>query len=336
LKTKAAAPAVAARAAAVETQDLRHLFPPAGGKGEWRMALVHLSLAVPEGDIFGLLGPNGGGKTTLFRILSTALKPTGGRARVFGLDVVQDAALVRRKIGVVFQEPSLDKKLTVRENLRCHGALYGLRGAALSERMEELLGRFRLLDRAGEYVETLSGGMRRRVEIAKGLLHKPALLLMDEPSTGLDPAARIDLWTLLAGLKKDGVTVLLTTHLMEEADKCDRLAILSHGRRVAFGTPAEMKSRIGGDVLTILSLRPDELARNIRQKFNIEAKALDGQVRVEREEGHTLIPQLVEAFPGLVQSVTLGKPTLEDVFIHLTGHRFGDDGPAKPAGEEPK
>ena len=208
---------------ALVAHDLTHRY------GD-RVALDQLNLEVAPREIFGLLGPNGGGKTTLFRILSTLVKPSSGSATLLGLDLLRDTAALRSRIGVVFQAPSLDKKLKVRENLMHQGHLYGLSGVALRERIDHLLLEFNLRDRAGDLVETLSGGLQRRVEIAKSLLHRPELLLLDEPSTGLDPGARIDLWQTLYRLRdQQNVTVLLTTHLMEEAARCDRVAIIDRG-----------------------------------------------------------------------------------------------------------
>jgi len=307
---------------AVEIEDLSHVYPAGRKAAPNRPVLSGIRFSVHAGEIFGLLGPNGGGKTTLFRILSTGLVPTSGKARLFGSDVVADPAAVRRRIGVVFQNPSLDKKLTVRENLLHHGHLYGLKGSPLQERIEEQLRHLSLTDRADDFVEHLSGGLQRRVEIAKGLLHHPQLLIMDEPSTGLDPGARRDMWDYLFELKKGGITVLLTTHLMEEGEKCDRLAILNLGHLVAIGTPAALKSKIGGDVISIQTPQSTLLCEQLRQKFGGTPVALDGTVRIERQEGHKFIPQLVESFPGLIEAVTVGKPTLEDVFIHETGHEF--------------
>jgi ABC-2 type transport system ATP-binding protein len=292
-----------------------------------RVALDKVSFEVPAREIFGLLGPNGGGKTTLFRILSTLVKPREGNVRLFGIDVARHQGEIRRRIGVVFQSPSLDRKLTVLENLRHQGHLYNLRGPELQSRIDELLSRFGMTDRKADLVETLSGGQRRRVELAKGLLHKPQVLLLDEPSTGLDPRVRRELSDYLEELRdKDGMTILLTTHLMEEADRCDRLAILDRGRLVALNTPRQLKEKIGGDVISVEAEKPQPLAEQITKRFGVEAHVLDGSVRVERANGHKFITDLVEAFPGQIDAVSIRKPTLEDVFIRLTGRRFeGDD-----------
>ncbi len=227
------------------------------------------------------------------------------------------------RIGVVFQSPSVDRKLTVAENLLYQGHLYGISGADLQNRIQALLARFGLADRRRDRVETLSGGLRRRVELAKGLLHRPRLLLLDEPSTGLDPAARSDVWDYLRELRaSDGVTVVLTTHLLEEADKADRIGILDRGHLVALDTPDALRATVGGDAITIETAAPDQLAADIQTRFNCEAKVIDGNVRLEMPNGHQWIARLVEAFPGQIESITLGKPTLEDVFIDRTGHRM--------------
>lgn len=304
---------------ALETSRLVHCY------GE-RTALAGLDLQVFEGEIFALLGPNGGGKTTLFRLLSTLIPIQSGNARVLGYDVARQTADVRRRIGVVFQAPSLDKKLTVAENLHHQGHLYGMSGGALRRRSDEMLARLGLADRHRDLVETLSGGLRRRVELAKGLLHHPRLLLLDEPSTGLDPGARSDLWDYLQQIRHDdGVTVVLTTHLLEEADKADRLAILNAGSLVALDTPDRLRASVGGDTLTIETDQPDELSAAISERFGVSASVVDGSVRLEQPDGHQWVARLVEAFPGRVQSIKLGKPTLEDVFIARTGHKFWSD-----------
>jgi ABC-2 type transport system ATP-binding protein len=298
-----------------------------------RKALQGLGFAVAPGEIFAFLGPNGGGKTTLFRILATLARPERGTVSVFGRVVTDDAAAVRRLLGVVFQAPSLDLQLTVRENLLHHGWLYGLAGRELARRVDEQLERFGLAERAGERAAALSGGLRRRVEIAKALLHAPRLLLLDEPSSGLDPGARRDLWAVLERLRGEGVTVLLTTHHMEEADRCDRLALLDRGALVAEGAPAALKREIGGDVVTLAGEDPGSLARELAGRFpELRPEVVDGAggavVRLESERGHELVPRLAEAFPGRLQAVTVARPTLEDVFLQRTGHRlYGEERP---------
>jgi len=298
-----------------------------------RRALDGVSLSVAAGEIFALLGPNGGGKTTLFRILATLLAPTSGSFRVAGHEPTGDLAAIRRALGVVFQSPSLDRKLTVMENLLLQGTLYGLRGPALRARAGELLDHFSIADRAGDAVETLSGGLARRVEIAKALLHRPPVLLLDEPSTGLDPGARRDLMALLTSLAEGGAGILLTTHLFEEAEAATRVGILDRGRLAAEGTPAALRAKVGGDVLALETAEGQEaaaLAGAVVERFGGEAghvTALGSTVRIERARGHEFVPALVEAFPGRFRSVTLGAPSLEDVFVDVTGRLFGDEEP---------
>ncbi|HYM77439.1 MAG TPA: ATP-binding cassette domain-containing protein [Candidatus Dormibacteraeota bacterium] len=301
----------------IAVQNLVHRY-------ENRTALNGVSFDVRPAELFGLLGPNGSGKTTLFRILSTLMIPTSGRALVMGCDAAQEPASIRRQIGVVFQAQSVDPKLTAYENLWHQGHLYGLKGAALKTRVAEILARVGLADRATERVETFSGGMQRRIELAKGLLHHPGVLLLDEPTTGLDPGARRDLWQYLQILRdEEHVSVLVTTHLMEEAERCDRLAIMNEGNLVALGTPAELKNEIGGDVILLDAAHDaDALAQHIRTRFHVDTTVLGTQVRIEREGGHRFVPDVVEAFPGEIQAISVSKPALEDVFIHRTGHKF--------------
>ena len=297
----------------IEVANLTHRY------GE-RTALSNVTFEVAQGEIFGLLGPNGGGKSTLFRILSTMMAPSEGRAVIGGCDVVRDRAAVRRQVGVVFQTQSLDKALTVEENLRAQGHLHGLSGALLRERMEHAMTQLGLEDRRKDVVEKLSGGLRRRVEIAKALLHRPPVLLMDEASTGLDPAARRDLTRHIERLRdQEGVTILLTTHVLEEADRCNRLALMHQGQIVTEGSPQALCARIGGDVVVLEAEDAKALAGSIEQRFGLRASQVDGQVRVEIENGHRFIAEVVEAFPGAIQSVGLHKPTLEDVFVRETG-----------------
>jgi ABC-2 type transport system ATP-binding protein len=288
-----------------------------------RRALDEVALEVATGEIFGFLGPNGSGKTTLFRLLSTLIPLQKGQIEVLGRDVRGATADVRREIGVVFQAPSVDMKLTVAENLRHQGWLYGLRGADLKRRSREMLEQLGLADRSGDLVETLSGGLRRRVEIAKGLLHSPRLLLLDEPSTGLDPAARSDLWSYLRAIRqRDGVTVVLTTHLLDEAERCDRLAILNQGELVALDSPDALRAAVGGETITIRADQPDELARDIGAQFDVQPQQIDGSLRLQSEAARELAPRLMSAFGDRVRSLTLARPTLEDAFIARTGHRF--------------
>lgn len=293
-----------------------------------RKALDNLSFEVSRGEIFGLLGPNGGGKTTLFRILTTLLPPASGTARVFGKDVVQTPLEVRKSIGVVFQNQSLDRRLSVEENLTYQGMLYGITGQALKQRIAAAVERTGIADRLKDKVEQLSGGLRQRVELAKSLLHQPQLLLLDEPSTGVDPGVRLDFWRYLERMRAEhGTTVLLTTHLLEEADKCDRLAILDRGRLVAVGTPAELKSRIGGDIVSLGSADPDGVAVSVEQHLGLKPQVLEGQVRFEHEQGPEIVAQLMRQLPASVDSVSVSRPTLEDVFIRLTGRSFHDSQP---------
>lgn len=303
----------------VELSNLSHRY-------DSRVALSDVTFEVTGPMIFGLLGPNGCGKTTLFKILTTLLRPTSGNAVVGGADVVKEAERVRRSIGIVFQSPSVDGKLTVLENLHHQGMLYGLSGRRLAARCMLQLERFSLSDRAGDLVETLSGGLRRRVELAKALIHQPPLLILDEPSTGLDPGARTTLMDQLVALRdQEGVTCLLTTHLLDEAERCDRLAVLDHGKLVAIDAPAELKKAVGAEVVSVRCADPVSLAGLLTERFDVTADVVDAAVRLEVDNGHAMVPEIVEAFPREVESVTVGYPTLEDVFVHFTGHRFFDD-----------
>jgi len=304
---------------AIEIKDLSYSY-------KTRKALSGMSLSVEQGKIFGLLGPNGSGKTTLFRILSTFFPVTEGIVRIDGLDLKKEKQKIRQRIGVVFQSPSLDSKLTVMENLKHQGHLYGMSGSSLNLKANEMLSQLGIKDRAKEIVEKLSGGLKRRAEIAKGLLHTPKILILDEPSTGLDPGARMDLWKYLKGLREqEGMTILVTTHLMEEAEHCDQLAILSEGQKVSEGTPQALKHEIGGDVLEIKTDDVETLMMEIKTKFELQSMAIDGGLQLEHDQGHRFVTDLVEAFPGRINAVTFRKPTLEDVFIHHTGHRFWEE-----------
>ncbi len=298
-----------------------------------RLALDDVSFDVSAGEIFGLLGPNGGGKTTLFRLLCTILPLRTGSVSLFGRDLVREADAVRWMIGVTFQSPSLDPKLSVGENLIHQGRLYGLTGEALRGRIETVCRQLTLSDRLRDRAETLSGGLKRRVEIAKSLLHSPRMLILDEPSTGLDVGARLDMWALFRELRGSGTTILVTTHLMEEAERCDRLGILDKGRLVALGAPDELRATVGGDCLTIPLGADDDgdaLARQIAERFGVEPQQLGHTLRIEHPRGAELLRDVVLAFPGSIRSITLGKPTLEDVFVKLTGRRFEGEAPPVP------
>ena len=301
---------------AVSVSSLHHAYSE-------RIALDGIDFGVLAGEAFGLLGPNGGGKTTLFRLLSTLLPVQIGKVTLSGFDVSTQAQQVRQIIGVTFQSPSLDGKLTVWENLQHQAHLYGLYGVQSKTRIRELMDRLGLSDRGKDLAGSLSGGLKRRVEVAKSLLHHPQILLLDEPSTGLDPGGRRDLWEYLTRLRQDeGTTILVTTHLMEEAERCDRLGILNQGRMIALGTPDELRSSVGGDCLTIQTPNPAGLAELIEARFQLRPQRIGDSLRIEKSLGHELLRDIVAVFPSEITAISLARPTLEDVFIARTGHRF--------------
>lgn len=301
----------------IEVENLSHAY-------RQRQALDDISFDVSCGEIFGFLGPNGSGKTTLFRILSTLMPVTSGTVRILGHDLATEVRTIRNLLGVVFQHPGLDAKLTVVENLKHHGHLYGLAGKTLHHRISELLERFGVSDRATERVEILSGGLQRRVEIAKALLHSPRVLLLDEPTSGLDMTARRQLSDYLGTIAQtENILVLLTTHLLEDAEACNRVGILDLGRLVAIGEPEALKNQVGGDVILIESTDNETLGSAIAEKFGVSTVFTDNQLRIECQRGHEFVRDVVAAFPDKIQSVRFGKPTLEDVFVKLTGNPFG-------------
>ena len=287
------------------------------------VALNGLSLDVPAGQIFGVLGPNGSGKSTLFRLVSTLTRVQRGSVEVFGWCTKANTSEVRQHLGVVFQSPSLDRKLTVLENIRCQAALYGLSGKERDDRIDEFVNRLGIADKLNTRCEKLSGGLKRRVELAKGLLHRPKVLLLDEPSSGLDPASRLDLWQALTQLRNEfGTTIVLTTHLLEEADKCDRVAILNLGAVVACDRPELLRSETGEIVICIATNDSQAVARILNERLKIASKILDGQVRITTPDAMSSLSTIIEETKSLASSVLVGRPSLEDVFISKTGHKF--------------
>jgi ABC-2 type transport system ATP-binding protein len=285
-------------------------------------ALAGVDLTLNAGEIFALLGPNGSGKTTLFRLLCTLLPIQRGSVTIGGFDSRANPLAVRGQIGIVFQSPSLDKKLTVDENIACQGALYGIKGVQLTERRDELLRRLQLVDRRGDYCESLSGGLKRRVELAKGMLHRPRLLLLDEPSTGLDPAARLNLWDAIRSMADEGMAILMTTHLLEEADKADRVAILCEGLIIAEGSPQELRSEMGDGIVTVVANDVGRVEHVLREELGLEPQRVHHQFRLQSESPASLVSVLVDKLGDQAQSIAIGRPSLEDVFIAKTGRQF--------------
>ncbi|MHB8416599.1 MAG: ABC transporter ATP-binding protein [Myxococcales bacterium] len=314
----------------LSAQGLRHAY------GD-RRVLDGLSFEVARGEIFGFLGPNGAGKTTTFHILTGLLTAQEGTFRLEGRPVVAGDRRLRQKLGVVFQAHSLDLELTARENLALGAALYSVPRAQARERIEQLLALVDLSERAGEKVKRFSGGMRRRLELARALVHRPEILVLDEPTSGLDEASFQRAWAQLERLRRDeGLTVLVTTHRPEEAERCQRLLVLHHGRAVACDTVEALRRRVSGDVVELELQSEDQsnpagltLAKAwalLNERFGIEARESDRGLRVERERGHEWIPRLVEAFPpGALRSVSLRRPSLADVFLTLTGQELARD-----------
>ena len=288
-----------------------------------RKALDDVTLHIPGGSLYGLLGPNGGGKTTLMRIAATLLEPSAGTARVGGIDVSENPRTVRRLLGIVFQDPALDAELSLEENLKTHASLYGLRPVDLADRIDLLLPLFGLDNRRHDRVSTFSGGLKRRADIVRGLLHAPPILLLDEPTTGLDPAARQVFWEMLERLRmRERTTILVATHIMEEAALCDRLALLDHGRVVAEGTPDELTGAIGEEMLWLESDEPDDLLRQVNARFNFAARRTGSRIRISSPDAHELLGDLYGSYASLIRSATVRRPTLEDVFMVHAGRRL--------------
>jgi ABC-2 type transport system ATP-binding protein len=289
-------------------------------------AVRGIDLSVMPGEIFGFLGPNGAGKSTTISMLCTLLRPTSGRAAVAGFDVVRAADSVRAQIGLVFQDPSLDEQLTAKENLEFHAFLYDVPRATRAQRITEVLEMVELADRARSKVNTFSGGMKRRLEIARGILHSPEVLFLDEPTRGLDPQTRRHIWDYLRELRRrEGITIFMTTHYMDEAEFCDRIAIIDMGRIVALGTPDELKARVGGDVITIATTDNASSAAELGSKFGLTPAVDNGTLRIEVSDGAAVIPRLVRELSAQVTAVTLRRPSLDDVFLKLTGRAIREE-----------
>ncbi|MFQ5944595.1 MAG: ATP-binding cassette domain-containing protein, partial [Anaerolineales bacterium] len=295
-------------------------------------AVDGISFEVRESEIFGFLGPNGAGKTTTINMLCTLLRPTGGGAQVSGYDISSQQAEVRGSIGLIFQDPSLDEELTAYENLRFHAMMYDISRQDFQRRSKELMQMVDLTDKLRDQVRTFSGGMKRRLEIARGLLHRPRVLFLDEPTLGLDPQTRRHIWQYLHRLREEReVTMFMTTHYMDEAENCNRIAIIDHGQIVAIDTPANLKERVGGDIITLRTSDNQLASTRLKEAHGFETRTgPEGQLIVETERGDQFIPKIIETFsngakPIQVQSVSLRQPTLEDVFIKLTGHAIRDE-----------
>ncbi|MFZ5754545.1 MAG: ATP-binding cassette domain-containing protein, partial [Bacillota bacterium] len=284
------------------------------------------SFEVSRGEIFGFLGPNGAGKSTTMKILATLLKPTSGYAVLNGLDIRANPQGVRQSIGMVFQETTLDEKLTARENLMFHGLLYNIPGKALRERMTKVLGMVELTERQDSLVRTFSGGMKRRLEIARGLIHYPKVLFLDEPTVGLDPQTRSHIWEYIHDLRKrEGLTIFLTTHYMDEAENCDRIAIIDHGQIVALDTPAGLKAQVGGDLIRMVVKDKHRIKELLQEEFSLSAQEFGEEVQIETGNGEEFIPILISKFPGQIQAISLSQPTLDDVFLKLTGREIREE-----------
>lgn len=303
---------------AIEARHLRRVF----GDVE---AVRDVSFEVDRGEVFGFLGPNGAGKTTTIDMVCTLLRPTSGTAAVAGFDVITEPADVRRSIGLVFQQPTLDESLTAEQNLRFHAYAYGVPRGDREGRIGRLLTMVELWDRRKDSVRTFSGGMRRRLEIARGLLHDPVVIFLDEPTLGLDPQTRRRIWDHLMELRTDhDLTIFLTTHYMDEADICDRVAVIDHGRIVALDTPDRLKSQVGGDLVTITTTASGPAADEIRRRYSLSPTIEDHTVRFFVPGAEAFLPDFVRSFNQPLQGITLRRPTLDDVFLHLTGHEIRD------------
>jgi ABC-2 type transport system ATP-binding protein len=288
-------------------------------------AVKGIDLVVRTGETFGFLGPNGAGKSTTIKILCTLVDATEGKARVAGFDVATERDAVRRNIGLVFQEPTLDGYLSAEQNLRFHGELYGVDRATAAARRKEVLEMVGLWDRRGDLVQTFSGGMRRRLEIARGLLHSPTVLFLDEPTIGLDPQTRASIWSYLRELhRREKITVFVTTHYMDEAENCDRIAIMNDGKIVALGTPEDLKAAVGKDRVQFSTADDEAAIVALQREFGLEGKLIEGMVAVSVPDGPEFVPQLFARLGQPIRAVTVARPSLDDVFLAHTGTTLRD------------
>ncbi len=290
------------------------------------IAVNDVSFNVKKGEIFGFLGPNGAGKTTTINMLTTLMRPTHGTALLDGFDIKKDKDNVRKTIGIIFQDPSLDDKLTATENLRFHAWLYKVPKDKMVGRINEMLKMVDLTGRKKDLVEVYSGGMKRRLEIARGLLHYPKVLFLDEPTIGLDPQTRAHIWDYILKLRtQESITMFMTTHYMDEAEYCDRIVVMDHGKIIALDTPDNLKKMIGGDVIILKTDDNAKAVTEIKEHFNLESKVKDGELFITKENGDQFIPELFKKYSGNILSVSIRKPTLNDVFLKLTGRQIRDE-----------
>jgi ABC-2 type transport system ATP-binding protein len=289
-------------------------------------AVDDISFNVEKGNIFGFLGPNGAGKSTTINMLATLLKPTAGEALINGFNVLSQRDSVRKSIGLVFQDPSLDDRLTAKENLSFHADLYGVPRLERNKRLPEVLSLVDLWDRKDNIVKTFSGGMKRRLEIARGLIHCPEILFLDEPTLGLDPQTRFNIWEYILKLKQSRpMTIFMTTHYMIEAEYCDNIAIIDQGKIVAQDSPANLKKKVGGDIISLMSLEQEKLKKELQEKFQIGAREYNNVLKIEVAEGEKFLPRLFNELETKITSVELRRPTLEDVFLNMTGHKIREE-----------
>jgi len=288
-------------------------------------AVDDITFTVPRGELFGFLGPNGAGKSTTINILCTLLKPTSGRALIDGLDVVKHQHRVRNRIGLVFQDPSLDEQLSAMQNLRFHALIYNIPRRLREERIEHILKMMELWERRDNQVKNYSGGMKRRLELARGLLHRPQVLFLDEPTLGLDPQTRVRLWDYIMDLKQqEGTTIFLTTHYMDEAGRADRIAIIDHGKIVALDTPDKLKALVGNDIINLTTEDDDAAVKEIKDRYDIDVRREDEGLCFEVPQGEKFLPKFLREVKAPIRSVNLRRPTLDDVFLKLTGRQMRD------------